>query len=248
MAQIVHRALDRWTLKAIDDHLQDYFVSGRDSGSKIGFPTAQPLRLKMLAAWQLWLASLYADPTLLARFLQLLVCAVDDDESIEMARVLVGRVKIGSLIRGTAVALAIAVGWETVRPHLARPGNLLRERAGAAPWTGHSCAADQIDGKAISLCAASFMWQTQFVILSVRGSIDFTALAEEFFSTTQMAQPGFSEPDGSGQIIMSIDTAFVVAMAAGVAALGDLLASVQSTHFEKLGRSIVRQFEEEMPA
>ena len=239
LASALHDGLDRWTIDAIDRHIDDYLATGRDASARVGFVASLALRHQMRSVWQGWKVNFDANPALLARFFRLLTCALDDDGSIETAHVLVGPAKLTPLIRGTAVALAIATGWQTTAPHLNRPGNLLRQRDNATTWSGHSCAADQIDGKAMSLAAASFMWRTQFVILSVRGSVDLASQAEERFSITKSDQPGISDPAGAGQILMSIDAAFIAAAEAGPAALVGLLERVERTHFERLEAAIV---------
>ncbi|MDO8405169.1 MAG: hypothetical protein Q7T27_16905 [Pseudomonas sp.] len=244
LARTIHKVLDSWTLDAIDNHITEYLATGRDSGRRVGFTAAVTLRVRMRPIWLRWKASFDRDEVMRARFLRLLVCALDDDDSIELAHVLVGPAKLTSLVRGTTVALAIAAAWETLAPCDLAPGNLLRSRAGATSWTGHTCAADQVDGVAMSLCAARYMWQTQFVILSVRGSIDLAMRAEEAFSSTDQQQPNFTESFGSGQIIMSIDAALTKALETGPAELALLLDGIERAHFAQLIQKIEPQGEE----
>lgn len=244
LAHTIHKGLDRWTIDAIDTHITDYLATGRDPGRKVGFAAAGTLRVLMRPIWLSWKASFDRDEMMLARFLRLLICALDDDDSVELAHVLVGPMKLTSLVRGTTVALAIAAAWETLAPCDLGPGNLLRARVGATSWTGHSCAADQVDGTPMWLCAARYMWQTQFVILSVRGSIDLAARAEEAFSSTDQQQPSFTDPSGSGQIIMSIDAALTKALETGPDELARLLDGIERAHFAQLIQKIEPQGDE----
>lgn len=241
MARTIHNALDRWTIDSIDNHVVGYLATGRDPGRRVGFTTAPTLREKMRPIWLDWKASFGDDDVMLGRFLRLLTCALDDDDSIELAHVLVGPKKISSLVRGTTVALAIAAAWETLAPSDLGPGNLLRGRTGTAPWTGHSCAADIVDGIPMSQCAARYMWQTQFVILSIRESIDLATRAEGAFSSTDQQQPSFAESYGSGQIIMSLDAALTRALEAGPAELVHLLEEVERSHYAQLIQNIELQ-------
>ncbi|CAB3725550.1 hypothetical protein LMG22037_05131 [Paraburkholderia phenoliruptrix] len=241
LVRTIHYALDEFVMEAIDRHIEDYLLHARDPGRKVGFVTAADLRGKMRPIWRQWKASFDADALMRSRFLSLLVCAHDDDESVEFARVLVGPAKLVSLVRGTTVALAIAAGWQTIAPHNARPGNLRRAREGVVAWTGHSCAADQIDGLALSLCAASFMWKTDFVILSVRGSVDLAERAERSFDMTEEGQPGLDDSGGSGQIVMSIDATLTAAIGAGANQLAQFLENTERIHIDNMRRSIEPQ-------
>lgn len=244
LAATLNGALDRWVLIAIDDHIEEYLATGKDTSRRVGFSVARPLRLEMRVIWREWKAAFEEDTELLGRFLRLLSCAIDDAASIEVAQVLVGPSKLTALIRGTTVALAVATGWRTTKPHSDQPGNLLWQRNGIVSWTGHVCAADQINGKAMSLRAAAFMWRTHFVILSVQGSIDVALRAEETFATTGVEeQPRLSDPGEAGHIVMSIDASLTAAMEDGSEAVARLLAEVEQSHFAKLKRTIVKSME-----
>ncbi|KAK0358918.1 hypothetical protein LTR94_033426, partial [Friedmanniomyces endolithicus] len=58
-----------------------------------------------------------------------------------------------------------------------------------------------INGDEMSLCAASFMWQTQFVILVVKNAIEIGRIAERPFAQIDTDQPGLSDTNGSGPVI-----------------------------------------------
>lgn len=230
LASRLNQAMDRWMLDAIHRHIEAYCATGQDFGWRIGIEAHDDLRHAMAAVWQGWHASFIADPALLARFLQLMVCAVDADDSLDSASVLVGPITLDALIRGTAVACMIASDWQATTPHGVRPGNLKRQRA-AGDWCGHSCGASRIDGKPLALCAADFMWQTEFVILSLQGSLKVATEAEEAFSTLDPSQPPLTDTAGSGQLIMTIDDALRDAAKAGPAALHALLEAAETGHF-----------------
>lgn len=238
LARRIHRALDAWLLDQLNAHLQPFFASNADPGRPVGLTVANDLRGAMAATWIDWQASFADDPVLLNHFLRLMICAVDDSENRDAAQVLVGPTKWKEIIRGTAVSLAIAAAWQTTSPKGAGPGNLTRVRDGDSAWSGHGCAADLINGNDMALCAASYMWQTQFVILIVKGTIEVARSAERAFAQVDSDQPTLSETDGAGPVIMSINRDFSNAVAAGLDALRDLLAAVEARHFEVLDRAI----------
>ncbi|WP_349963024.1 ABC-three component system protein [Rhizobium sp. ZPR3] len=240
LARRIHRSLDSWLLERLDVHLQPFFASNADPGRPINVKIAQDLRAAMAATWAIWHASFTDDPALLNHFLRLMICAVDEDEHRDAAQILVGPSKWPVILRGTAVALAIAAAWDTTSPKGARPGNLVRLRDGDSEWAGHGCAADMINGDEMSLCAASFMWQTQFVILVVKSAIEVNRIAERPFAQIDTDQPGLSDTDGSGPVIMSISRDFIDAAAAGLAELRALLATVEARHFEALEKTIMK--------
>lgn len=240
LARRIHRSLDNWLLERLDAHLQPFFASNADPGRPINVKIAHDLRTAMAATWAIWHASFTDDPALLNHFLRLMICAVDEDEHRDAAQILVGPSKWAVILRGTAVALAIAAAWDTTSPKSARPGNLVRLRDGDSEWAGHGCAADMINGEEMSLCAASFMWQTQFVILVVKSAIEVSRIAERPFAQIETDQPGLSDTDGSGPVIMSISRDFIDAAAAGLAELRSLLAAVEARHFEALEKTIMK--------
>lgn len=240
LARRIHRSLDSWLLERLDAHLQPFFASNTDPGRPINVKIAQDLRAAMAATWAIWHASFTDDPALLNHFLRLMICAVDEDEHRDAAQILVGPSKWPVILRGTAVALAIAAAWDATSPKSARPGNLVRLRDGDSEWAGHGCAADMINGDEMSLCAASFMWQTQFVILVVKSAIEVSRIAERPFAQIDTDQPGLSDTDGSGPVIMSISRDFIDAAAAGLAELRALLAAVEARHFEALEKTIMK--------
>ena len=82
-------------------------------------------------------------------------------------------------MRSTAVALAVATAWDVSTPRAQRPGNPTRAHCVGPVRTGHTCAADRIDGEPMALSAAKFMWRTHFVVLPmVNGPSGFAALAD----------------------------------------------------------------------
>jgi len=240
LARRIHRSLDAWLLERLDRHLQPFFASNADPGRPINVKIAQDLRDAMSATWAVWHTSFTDDLALLNHFLRLMICAVDEDDHRDAAQILVGPSKWPVILRGTAVALAIAAAWDATSPKSARPGNLVRLRDGDSEWTGHGCAADMINGDEMSLCAGSFMWQTQFVILVVKTAIEVSRIAERPFAQIDTDQPGLSDTDGSGPVIMSISRDFVDAAAAGLADLRTLLAAVEARHFEALEKTIMK--------
>jgi hypothetical protein len=240
LARRIHRYLDAWLLEQLNDHLQPFFASNADPGRRINLTMANDVRAAMATTWADWHASFTDDSALLNHFLRLMICAIDDDDSLEAAQVLVGPTKWSAIVRGTSIAIAIASAWQTTSPKNARPGNLVRLRDGDSPWAGHGCAADMINGSDMSLCAASYMWQTQFVILVVKGAIEVSRIAERPFAQIDTDQPALSDTEGSGPVIMSISRDFSDAVATGLRELRALLVAVEARHFEALGKAIVK--------
>jgi hypothetical protein len=238
LARVVNQALDGWMHDRLHRHLEGFLTTGADPGKQVGLLIARDLRAQMTRTWADWHVAFADDPALLNHFLRLMVCAVDDEDDRDVAQVLVGPTKLSAIIRGTAVSLAIAASWETTGPKSAHPGNLLRQRGERAEWTGHSCAADRIDGKAMPLCAGSYMWQTQFVILTVQGTVEVARRAETAFTQIETKQPALSETDGSGPVMMSISKAFSDAVEAGAERLGEMLAEIEARHFARLEEAI----------
>jgi len=240
LARQIHRALDSWLLEQLHAHLVPFFASNADPGRLIGLAIAPDLRAAMAETWAQWHAAFGDDAALISHFMRLMICAVDDDDNRVAGQVLVGPTKWKEIVRGTVVALAIATAWQTTSPKSAGPGNLMRQRDGDSDWVGHGCAADLINGSDMSLCAATYMWQTQFVILIVKTTIEVARNAERPFAQVETDQPALSETDGSGPVIMSINREFSEAVAAGLAALRALLAAVETRHFEALDKAIMK--------
>lgn len=238
LARRIHRALDNWLLQQLDRHLQQFFANNADPGRKINLMVAADLRMEMAATWADWHASFTDDTLLLNHFLRLMICVPDGEDSADAAQVLVGPTKLSAIVRGTAVALAIAAAWQTTTPKSSGPGNLERLRNDDSAWTGHGCAADMINGDDMSLCAGSYMWQTQFVILVVKGTIEISRQAEEPFAQINTDQPSLSDTCGAGPVIMSISRDFSIAVFAGINSLRALLAAVEARHFETLEKAI----------
>lgn len=240
LARQIHRALDSWLLEQLNASLAPFFASNADPGRSIGLTIAPDLRAAMSEIWEQWHAAFGDDAALLSHFLRLMICAVDDDENRDAGQVLVGPTKWKEIVRGTAVALAIAAAWQTTSPKGAGPGNLVRLRAGDSDWAGHGCAADLINGSDMSLCAANYMWQTQFVILIVKTTIEVVRKAERPFAQVETEQPALSETNGSGPVIMSINREFAEAVTVGISALRVLLAAIETRHFEALNEAIMK--------
>jgi hypothetical protein len=238
LARQIHRSLDSWLLERLNAHLVPFFASNADPGRSIGLTIAPDLRAAMAETWAEWRAAFRDDAALLSHFLRLMICAVDDDDNRDAGLVLVGPTKWKEIVRGTAVALAIAAAWQTTSPKGAGPGNLVRLRDGDSDWAGHGCAADLINGSDMSLCAATYMWQTQFVILIVKGTIEVARSAERPFAQIESDQPALSDTDGSGPVIMSINREFSESVTAGLTELRALLAAVETRHFEALDKAI----------
>ena len=240
MARQIHRALDSWLLERLSAHLLPFFASNADPGRSIGLAVAPDLRATMAETWAEWSAAFGDDAALLSHFLRLMICAVDDDDNRDAGQVLVGPTKWKEIARGTAVALAIAAAWQTTSPKSTGPGNLVRMRDGDSDWSGHGCAADLINGSDMSLCAATYMWQTQFVLLIVKGTIEVARSAERPFAQVDTDQPALSNTEGSGPVIMSINREFSEAVALGLVELRALLAAVETRHFEALDKAIMK--------
>ena len=238
LARQIHRSLDSWLLEQLHAHLVPFFASNADPGRAIGLAIAPDLRGAMAEAWAEWHAEFGDDSALLSHFLRLMICAVDDDDNRAAGQVLVGPIKWKEIVRGTAVALAIAAAWQTTSPKSAGPGNLVRLRNGDSDWVGHGCAADLINGNDMSLCAATYMWRTQFVILIVKATIEVARSAARPFAQIETDQPALSETDGSGPVIMSINREFSEAVEAGLAELRALLVAIETRHYEALGKAI----------
>jgi len=238
LARLIHRSLDTWLLEQLNAHLQPFFASNTDPGHRVGLAIANDVRGAMAAAWTDWQASFGDDPALLNHFLRLMVCAVDDADNRDAAQILVGPTKWKEIVRGTAVALAVAAAWQTTSPKATGPGNLVRERDGDSAWSGHCCAADRINGSDMALCAASYMWQTHFVILIVKSTVEVARISERPFAQIDSDQPALSEADGAGPVIMSINREFTDAAAAGLAELRAFLTAVEARHYAVLDKAI----------
>jgi hypothetical protein len=239
LAQILHRALDGWMLESIDRTLDAFVTTARDQGNLIGFRAAGDLRARMGQLWALWRARFQAEPGLLDRFLRLLVCAEDDDDRIDEARVVVGPRKLPMVVRATAAALAVAAAWPDTAPRGERPGNLLRPMAGGSSWNGHACAADLIRREPTAIAAATFIWRTHFVVLSQLSTpLIIGTRAAAGLGDIYVAQPSLAETDGSQRIILTLDAGFRTAAETSLPALTALLASIEADHFLRLRAAI----------
>jgi hypothetical protein len=236
----LHRGLDTFVLNEIHRKLSDYLTTGRDHARVVGFRSAADLRGQMRPIWAEWRARFGADPALLSRFLRLMVCAEDDDDRIDEARVLVGPLKLPMILRATAAALAIAAAWTNIWPRGERPGNLSRAFAAREPWHGHACAADMIQHEPIAIAAASFIWRTHFVVLSqLNVPVTLATRSSAGLADVETIQPSITETDGAQQIILTLDVRFRPAAESGLDELRQLLASIEEEHFRKLRAAIV---------
>ncbi|QRG08699.1 hypothetical protein EZH22_10680 [Xanthobacter dioxanivorans] len=239
LAQTLHRALDRWMLDAIHRALSAYIVAARDQGNLVGFRAAADLRARMGQLWDGWRAKFHAEPALLDRFLRLLVCAEDDDDRIDEARVVVGPRKLLMVVRATAAALAVAAAWQDTAPRGERPGNLLRPMAAGNPWHGHACAAELIRREPMAIAAASFIWRTHFVVLSQLSTpLIIETRAAAGLADVDVGQPSLAEMDGAQRIILTLDAEFRSAAESSLPALTALLASVEADHFMRLRAAV----------
>jgi hypothetical protein len=240
LALVVHQALNKWVLDAVDRIIRDFVGTGRDPGHRVGFRAAQDLRVRMMQVWAGWRAQLAADPELLDRLLRLMVSAEDKDEDQDEARVLVGPRKLDLLVRAVAAALAIASAWPDTVPLGQRPGNLLRTLAQGAVRRGHVCAAERIEREPTAIAAAAFMWRTHFVVLSQLATpISVSTQAEAGMADVDQRQPGLADRSGSGGLILTLDAAFRSAARVGLVALTALLDETEAQHFKRLAAAIV---------
>jgi hypothetical protein len=208
--QTLQRSLDTWILGAMHEHLEGFLRSERDPGNRIGFRVAPSLKEQMWEIWIAWWTRFQADPALLGRFLRLTLCALDDPNSAPEAYALVGPKKLKAILRSTAVALAIAVGWQVMGPHEQQPGNLAQRPAVGQLRTGHACAAERIAGDPIAVCAAKFMWRTNFVVLPlVNAPIRVAVLSTDSLGKIKDEQPRLNEADDRSNIIITADEEFL---------------------------------------
>ena len=234
-------SLDAWVLSTMHEHLEGFLKAERDPGNRIGFRVAPALRERMLEIWTDWRRQFQADPALLGRFLCLTLCALDDPNSVPEAYTLVGPKKLTAIVRSTAVALAVAVGWQVMVPHGQQPGNLVQRPAVGQHRTGHACAADRIAGDPIAVSASKFIWKTNFVVLPlVNAPIRLTVLSAKSLSKFEGDQPRLNEADDRSNIAITSDGEFLEAVAEGVPAIAALLARVLDAHYRRLSRAIER--------
>jgi hypothetical protein len=240
LSRTLHRSLDSFVLDEVHHRLSDYLSTGWDPAHMVGFRSADTLRRQMQPIWGEWHARFGVDPALLSRFLGLIVCAEDDDDRIDEARVLVGPRKLPMILRATAAALAIAAAWTNVSPRGERPGNLSRAFPARQPWHGHACAADMIQHEPTAIAAASFIWRTHFVVLSqVNAPVMLVAQSSAGLADVETIQPSITETDGAQKFILTLDAGFRFAAATGLEELRQLLASIEEEHFSKLRTAIV---------
>lgn len=241
LAATLHRALNAWMLDALHRTIDNFTSTARDPGNVVGFRAAADLRVRMAVIWSGWRPQLEADPQLLDRFLRLMICAQDDDERQDEARVLVGPCKLNPIIRAVGAALAIAAVWPETSPRGDRPGNLLRNLATGDSHRGHACAAELIDREPTAIAAAAFMWRTDFIVLSqVNTPIGLAARAEAGIGEVEHDQPGIADRMGAGGVVVTLDEAFRKAAEIGIVELETLLNTVEANHFSQLAAAIER--------
>jgi hypothetical protein len=247
VAARLHSEMDRWLLQRIDSHMSRYLAHGDDPGRVVSIVAAPDLRAQMRPIWQDWQAAFTADPVLLARFLNLALCARDDGSPAWEATLLAGPRLLSSLIRVCAAGLAVATAWQTTAPRGIHPGNLGRA-INASTRTGHACGAALIEGEEMAIVALQHMWSTDFVILPMQ------ALPPAMFSRAHasLAQSGFGALSltdiGDSRLMVSLDRAFRVAAETGLVSLAALLQSMEEQHFASLQRSIDRAHVDGDPA
>ncbi|WP_022976824.1 ABC-three component system protein [Nevskia ramosa] len=230
IALSLHKGMSRWLLGQMNVTIEKFVSLGRDDSYTVGFVAAPDLRSAMRTIWHVWRGQFEADDALLDRFLRLVICAEDDDARQDEARVLLGPNRLSVVTRAVAAALAIAAAWQDTAPRNSRPGNLSR----GLDAFGHACGAERIGGRPMSIAAVSFMWNTDFVLLShltAPPTVEF--LAQSSLAEVGDKQPRLSQP-GNGGMFMALDSAFHSATEAGLAAMTEFVKSVEHRHFERL--------------
>lgn len=238
LATEINRALDRWMLEAVDRRLTRYIAQGEDPGHAVSFVAASDLRQQMAPIWQRWIQQFRVDPTLLARFLGLAVCAKDEPAATREASVLAGRLLLTPLVRACAVALAVATTWQVTEPRGAHPGNLARNANGIGR-TGHTCAAGYIDGEDMALIALRHAWTTEFVLLPMQSvSPTLMAGANRSLGNSDTGIPLLGRPGADGKLMLTVDSQFRTAASTSAAELSNLLSSIEEEHFARLRAAI----------
>ncbi|PYD71785.1 hypothetical protein CFR74_13055 [Novacetimonas hansenii] len=241
IADRLNQAMDRKCLHIIDDHIRGLLERSADPSYMADLTPAHDVTDAMLASWNTWYACFEDDPDLLARYLRLLVCAKDSADAACEAQTLVGPRKKKLLIRATAAALAVAAGWAGITPHLREPGNLTRVAAKPGPrdHTGHVCAAERIDGRALAMEAAGFLWRTDFVLLPMMTSPIAVALrAEERFDMLKDIDRNFAGDVPPPSLMLSVDPGFQAAVSLGLPEVSAWLTRAEATHRAAISGSI----------
>ncbi|KAA3451631.1 hypothetical protein C7I87_06385 [Mesorhizobium sp. SARCC-RB16n] len=234
LAATINRRLDHWLLDAVDHHITRYVGQGEDPGHAVSFVAAADLRHQMQPIWQSWVEHFRAEPTLLARFLGLAVCAKDDAAVAGEASVLAGRRLLSPVIRACAVALAVATAWQVTAPRGAPPGNLGRHADGTER-TGHTCAAALIDSEEMALVALRHAWTTEFVLLPMQ-SVPAALIAGANSSLSKTSDGIFllGQPGADAKLMLTVDAQFRAAAQTSAAALTTLLLGIEEDHFARL--------------
>lgn len=240
VAARLHGAMNRWLLESIDSHVSRYLAHGDDPGHAVSIVAAADLRAQMRPIWGNWQVAFAGDPVLLARFLNLAICARDDVGPAWEATVLAGPRLLSSLIRVCAAGLAVATAWQTTAPRGIHPGNLGRA-TDASTRTGHACGAALIEGEEMAIAALQHMWSTDFVLLPMQ-ALPPVMLSRANASLARSGSGALSLTDvGDGRLMLTLDRTFRAAAEAGLAPLADLLQSMEEQHFAALQRSIDRE-------
>jgi len=229
LATALHTNMSRWLLDEVNTAIIAFTGSNIDTGNVIGFPCAPDLRAQMGGIWNDWKMRFDADSVLLDRFLCLAICAEDEEHRRDEARVLLGPKRYAQLTRAVAASLAVAAAWRDTLPRSQPPGNLLR----GAAFSGHACAAELIAKQPIEIAAASFMWRTEFVLLSHLNTppiIEF--LAQSGFAEVAESQPSLIRPSIGG-MFMTLDSQFRAAAQTGVDALTTFFARNEQLHLDR---------------
>lgn len=240
LARLINEHLDKWLLSQIDRHLRNFLLSQDDPGGAVNLEIAQDLRNAMRPIWDEWREVLEDDAPLLARYLRMLACATD--EAADAVQVVVGKLKLPALIRGTTLSLALAACWQGTVPKPDRPGNL-RRLGDVRDRTGHSCAADRIGGRSPLSVVERHGWNTNFVLLALEGMLDLEKKAEIQFTTVQPEQPSLVDSSGAGPMIMLLSPQMVAALEQGIDPLGVYLADLEAMYEASLALAVLQQKE-----
>ncbi|WSH65616.1 ABC-three component system protein [Rhizobium ruizarguesonis] len=240
LARMLNEHLDKWLLSQIDRHVRGFLLSQDDPGGAINLEIAQGLRNAMRPIWDEWREVLEDDAPLLARYLRMLACATD--QAADAIQVVVGRLKLPALVRGTTLSLAIAACWQGTVPKPDEPGNL-RRPGDLRDRTGHSCAADRIGGRSPLSVVERHGWNTNFVLLALEGMLDLEKKAEIRFTTVQPEQPSLADSSGAGPMMMLLSPQMVAALEQGIDALGAYLADLEAMYDMSLALAVLQQKE-----
>lgn len=221
-ADQLHRAMDIWTLDAVDRHLKVFLKSGNEPANWITWVIEPALRSSMAQRWDDWTTRLRDSPMLLSRLLRLAACTVEDNEGdLSDRQVLVGPMRLPQIARSLAFALAAAVGWPISSPRAEEPGNFDRRGIdGLATATIHASGATLIDGRTLFAMTTQHAWSTSHVLLSeLNAPVSFEAAAQRSFADPGNGIARLDEARVPGQVIIGPDDSFRSAVESGSTAL-----------------------------